>query len=161
MLSKAEYLIHLLCSMAIRDAYYANLSKADNLSAEGLLNWSKNEIEKIDTLLSLNYVRNKLLLPALKFAFDRQVINASEYDILRYLVQKDNMTIRSKELSKFGINKSYQKARIMNKLKQVKLIKSIKKSGGGFILLIFIIVLFLWGVIAELDKNGFVADFFK
>ena len=48
-----------------RNAYYDNLSKADDLSDQGVLNWVeyflsglKNEIEKIDTLLNVEYVRD-------------------------------------------------------------------------------------------------------
>lgn len=148
-----------------RNAYYDNLSKADDLSNNGVLHWSsyflnglKNEIEKIDTLLNLDDVRNKLLLPALRFAQDRQVINALEYGILRYLVNKDCMTMRSTELDKFDIDTSIQKTRMMNKLKRAGLIKAIKKMGRIYTINFYNSPI-LRGVVKALDNNGFISEF--
>jgi len=148
-----------------RNAYYENLSKADDLSDQGVLNWVeyflsglKNEIEKIDTLLNVEYVRDKLLLPALKFALDKRVVNKLENEILQYLVRQDDMTIRATELDKFGISSSHQKSRMIKKLKQEKLIIA-TKEGGRIYTINFYKSPILRGVVKELDNNGFVADF--
>lgn len=148
-----------------RDVYYDKLSTADDLSDKGVLSWSeyflsglKNEIEKIDTLLDIDYVRGSLLLPALDSALEGQVINHQEYDILKLLVQKDDMTIQSKELSQLNINSSQQKSRIMNKLKQAKLIEPIKE-GGRIYTINFYNSPVLRGVMKALNDNGFIADF--
>ncbi len=148
-----------------RDVYYDNLSKADKLNNKGVLSWAeyflsglKNEIEKIDTLLNVEYVRDKLLLPALKFALDRQVINVLENDILQYLVRQESMTIRATELDKFGISSSHQKSRMIKKLKKEKLIIA-TKEGGRIYTINFYKSPILRGVVKELDNNGFVADF--
>jgi len=148
-----------------RNAYYDNLSKADDLSDKSVLSWAeyflsglKNEIEKIDTLLNVEYVRDKLLLPALKFALDRRVVNELENEILQYLVQQDDMTIRSTELDRFGISSSHQKSRMIKKLKQERLITA-TKEGGRIYTINFYKSPILRGVIKELGNNGFVADF--
>ncbi len=148
-----------------RDAYYDNLSIADSLNDKDILNWAeyflsglKNEFKKIDTLLNESYVRDKLLLPALRFTLDRQIINQLEYNILSYLVKQEKMTIQSKEFDIFGINSSAQKTRMMNKLKQNRLVKAIKK-GGRIYTINFYNSPILRGIIKALDENGFVADF--
>jgi len=126
--------------------------------AEYFLSGLKNEIEKIDTLLNVEYVRDKLLLPALKFALDRQVINVLENDILQYLVRQESMTIRATELDKFGISSSHQKSRMIKKLKKEKLITA-TKEGGRIYTINFYKSPILRGVVKELGNNGFVADF--
>jgi Fic family protein len=78
-----------------RRGYYHYLSAADNGSAEGLKNWCqyvlsglKMEMEKIDRLLDYDYLKNEIILPALAFSRERQVITALEAAILRKAIEK-------------------------------------------------------------------------
>ena len=112
---------------ANRDQYYDMLSCADTLEPRDLLAWCeyfliglKNEIEKIDHLLKKEYVQKIILLPMLKIALDREHITKQEFDILTYIVKKDDMCIKAEELDKFGIRKSKEKSNIMAKLKDKK-----------------------------------------
>lgn len=148
-----------------RNKYYDKLAKADSLDDVDVLDWAeyfllglKNEIEKIDSLLKKEYVKEKILLPAIGFALDRENITEREYKILKYLIEKDDMSMKSEELEKFGIGKSVQKSRVMGGLKDKGMIQAIKK-GGRIYTIKFVNNYLLRGVINSLEKEGFVSDF--
>lgn len=148
-----------------RNKYYNTLGIADSLEDNDILKWSeyfllglKNEIEKIDSLLSREYVQDKILIPALNFALDRQNITDQEYKILLYLVSKQEMIIKSEELTQFKIESSLQKSRIISKLKEKKIIHAIKKNGRIYTIS-FVNNYLLRGIIKSLTEEGFVADF--
>lgn len=150
---------------ADREKYYEMLGKADTLEennilmcAEYFLLGLKNEIEKIDSLLNKNYVEKRILIPTLKFALDRGNINKFENDILLFLIQKDDMHIKSEELSKFGIENSKRKSLVMSKLRDNKIVKPIN-AGGRIYTINFASSYLLRGVINTLEKEGFVSDF--
>ena len=110
-----------------RDEYYNMLSKADTLKDEDILAWCeyflkglKNEIEKIDSLLNLSYVRDEVLLPMLKEARQKEYITQKEFEILKYLINKDDMSIKSTELEKLGIKESKKKSQMISKMKSKK-----------------------------------------
>ncbi len=148
-----------------RDKYYTMLGRADSLKDEDILAWSeyfllglKNEIEKIDSLLSRVYVQDKILIPALEFALDRQNITEGEFKILKYLVRKNEMVIKSEELKDFGIKNSVQKSRIIAKLREKNIIRPLKQKGRIYTIH-FINNYLLRGVIKSLTDQGFVSDF--
>lgn len=148
-----------------RDKYYNMLAVADSLEDRDILKWSeyfllglKNEIEKIDSLLSETYVRDKILLPAISFALDRENITAKEFEVVKYILLKDEMLIKSTELSKFGIENSVQKSRFMTKLKGKKILRSVKEDGRIYTVN-FVNNYLLRGVIESLKQEGFVSDF--
>ncbi len=148
-----------------REKYYKMLSKADTLEDKDILEWSeyflsglKNEIEKIDSLLNKNYVKNSILLPAIKFALDRENITEKEFKILKYLVEKKEMIIKAEELEKFNIHKSVNKSRIIATLKKKNIIIP-TKSGGRIYTIQFRNNYLLRGVIKQLEENGFVTNF--
>jgi len=150
---------------ADREKYYQMLGKADSLSERDILHWAeyflfglKNELEKIDSLLNKNYVQKKILSPTIKFAIERGNINKLEYDILSYLINKDNMFMKSEELSKFGINNSKRKSMIMAKLRNIKIIRPISE-GGRIYTINFANSYLLRGIIYTLEQEGFVSDF--
>ena len=150
---------------ADREKYYQMLGKADCLSERDILHWAeyflfglKNELEKIDSLLNKNYVQKKILSPTIKFAIERGNINKLEYDILSYLINKDNMFMKSEELSKFGINNSKRKSMIMAKLRNIKIIRPISE-GGRIYTINFANSYLLRGIIYTLEQEGFVSDF--
>lgn len=148
-----------------RDAYYDNLAIADSLQdtdilhrSEYFLTWLKNEIEKIDSLLSKEYVRDTILMPALSFALERKLITDREHKILNYLISKDGMAMKSEELEKIGIENSVQKSRVVKKLRDKKMLMSIEE-GWRVYTINFINNYLLRGIIKSLEDNWFISDF--
>ncbi len=148
-----------------RDKYYEMLAKADSLIDKDVLSWAeyflmelKNEIEKIDSLTQREFTRDKILLPTIKIALEREHITKQEFDILSHLIKNEDMTIKSAELSKFGIKSSQQKSYAMQKLRDKKMVQSLTE-GGRVYTIKFANNYLLRGVIQTLKENGFVADF--
>lgn len=148
-----------------RNQYNYMLAIADSLEDADILKWAeyfllglKNEIEKIDSLLSKTYVREKILMPAISFAKERKTIIEIEFKILKYLLQKEEMIIKSEELEELGIKSSLQKSRIMAKLRKKNIIRSLKKDGRIYTVS-FANSYLLRGIIESLKQEGFVSDF--
>lgn len=150
-----------------RNKYYDKLAQADSLKDKDVLDWCyyflsglKNEIRKIDVLLDKKYVKEKILLPSINFALDRENITAKEYKILKYIINKEDMFMKSQELDFLGLYNSKQKARLMAKLKDKKLVFPITK-GGRIYSIKFTNNYLLRGVMTILKKEGFIHDFLK
>lgn len=148
-----------------RDKYYDMLSVADGLKDDDILKWCeyfllglKNEIEKIDSLLSINYVKSKILLPTLKLALDKKYITNQDYKILNYLIEKEDLSMKSEELSFLKIEDSKEKSKIMGKLRDKNIIIPITKNGRIYTLN-FVNNYLLRCVMQILENNGFVSDF--
>ncbi|MCB4782660.1 MAG: Fic family protein [Sulfurovum sp.] len=148
-----------------RNKYYEMLSIADSLQDTDILKWSeyfllglKNEIEKIDSLLGLEYVKNKILSPTIKDARNNEYITLSEFKILEHIIQKDTMAMKAEELSILGIEKSKQKSAIISKLKNKNIIIPTKNKGRIYTIN-FINNYLLRGIMQVLSDNGFVSDF--
>ena len=72
-----------------RDKYYAMLALADLGTASGQEDWCTyvltgilDELKKVDQLTNFDYLRNKILAPALAHAKERELITAQEENIL-------------------------------------------------------------------------------
>ncbi len=148
-----------------RDKYYDMLSQADTLSPNALLDWSeyfllglKNELQKIETLLEVDFVRDKILMPTLRFALDREHINEQEFEILTYLVKKKEMSIKASELDHFNIHASTQKTYVIGKLRDKQMLAPVKEGGRTYTIR-FANNYLLRGIIKTLENNGFIADF--
>lgn len=148
-----------------RSIYYDYLSKADSLKNEDLISRCeyfllglKNEIEKIDSLLDVWYVRTKLLIPTLSFALEHQYITNDEYKILHLLVCNENIDLKSEELWKLWITNSVKKSRMVARLRNKKMIEPTKSNGRIYSINFFNSYLLRW-MIDSLKKNWFVSDF--
>ncbi len=148
-----------------RDKYYDMLSKADSLRDDDILQWCeyfllgiKNEIEKIDFLLKSDCVRNELLLPSLKLSLENRYITNLEYKILAYLIKKEEMSIKSEELSKFGISDSKRKSQTVKKLRDKNILIPTQKNGRIYTLK-FVNNYILRSIMKTLEEKGFVSDF--
>jgi Fic family protein len=78
-----------------RNVYYDFLSEADKGTDDGVLTWCryvlqglKTEIEKIDRLLTYDFLKSKILLPALAISFERKLVTEIELEILKRAVEK-------------------------------------------------------------------------
>lgn len=146
---------------ADRDEYYEQLSRADSLEPDDVLGWSeyfllglKNEIKKIDKLLGIDYVAERLLIPALSFALDSHQITDQEFSILRYIISKDGMVMKASELSEFGIFDSVDKSRTMARIRSKGLVESVEE-GGRIYTIRFSNGPLLRGIMKVLEKEGF------
>lgn len=148
-----------------RDKYYDMLSRTDSLKPNDVLAWCeyfllglKNEIEKIDSLLDKEYVQKHILSPMLKTAFENKHITDLEFDILEYLIRKEDMSMKSEELGVLGINDSKKKAVVMGKLKEKGMIIPLTE-GGRIYTLKFVNNYLLRSIMSVLKEKGFVSDF--
>ena len=148
-----------------RDKYYEMLSKADSLSNDDILAWCeyfllglKNEIEKIDSLLDMEYVKKQILLPTLNIARTNEHITEQDYKILQYLINKNDMSMKAEELSFLGIENSKKKSTIMGKLRDKNIIVPVT-PGGRIYTIKFVNNYLLRGIMKVLKDNGFVSEF--
>lgn len=150
-----------------RKKYYDMLSYADSLQDKDILSWSeyflswlKNEIEKIDSLLDRDYVKEKILVPTLEYARERQYITDLEEKILRFVISKKDMQIRSKELDKFNINASDKKSRIIKNLRDKNMLISLKDWWRIYTIQ-FTNNYLLRSIISILTDLGYISDFLQ
>ncbi len=78
-----------------RNAYYANLSAADEGSEPGLIQWChyvlggiKGELEKVDNLTRYEFLKIHVLRPALAFSKARKLVTDQEVAILSMAIEK-------------------------------------------------------------------------
>ena len=168
MLVKSGFKVHLseriinptaiFCSN--RKKYYHYLSVADSGKDEDLLKWCeyvlkglKDEIDKIDNLLSHEYLQEKILLPALAFALDRKYITDKEYKILSLAVKKKS--IKAADIKTLFTGKlPAEISRMIKRLKDKKMLQA-EKSGTRKYVLNFENNYLLRGIIYALDKENF------
>lgn len=147
-----------------RAKYYHMLNVADSGKTEHTLAWCeyvleglRNEIEKIDKLLNLDYLVQNILLPALAFSRERQHITEQEYAILRGLVAAPRMLIKSKDVEKAtGTASAVTRSRLIKKLRdKQKLLIPLREDGRKYTIG-FSNTYLLRGIIHALEQNGFI-----
>lgn len=81
-----------------RDRYYDMLSKADSGEEEGLLAWTQyvlngigEELKKVDQLTNFDFLKQKILFPALAESKERKIITQDEYAILKISIEKGSL----------------------------------------------------------------------
>ena len=148
-----------------RDKYYDMLACADSLKDKDVLDWCeyflnglRNEIEKIDNLMSAQFTRKQILLPTLKFALEREHITKQEFDILKVLVNKKKMVIKASALEALGLNTPVQRSRAIKQLRDKRMLVPIAEGKREY-RIEFLNNYLLRGMINALKENGFVADF--
>jgi len=148
-----------------RDKYYEMLAKADSLDDEDLLDWSeyflsglKNQIEKIDRILQREYTRDHILIPTVKFALDRKLINKEEHSILNLIIRSKYMAIKSSELGSIGIKTSAQKSYAIKRMREKKMVIPVQE-GKRMYTINFANNYLLRGFIKVLQENDFISDF--
>ncbi len=145
-----------------RNKYTNALSMADKGNRESQLEWCeyvlmglKREIEKIDKLLDYSFLKDKILMPSLKYSLEYKIITELEADILKVAI--DKQIFMSADISQFMPGKVYtQRSRVLNVLKKKRMIVPIKKNARKYVLR-FDNNYLLRGVIRMLDKEGFVS----
>lgn len=146
---------------ANRDRYYENLSAADTLSDDGLLQWSEyllegllDEINKVDRLADYEYLKNEILLPAIENAKQRTVINDNEYKVLKKAVALQVIQAADvKEVT--GITNSALATRLINKMKESELLMPLEERSRKYVIRFNGSKLFR-SVFRALSEKGFV-----
>lgn len=143
-----------------RNEYYDKLSKADEGTADGILEWSeyvlnglKEEIEKIDKLSDYQFLKTEILLPSINFSLNRKIITDLEAKILKETIEKQVM--QNLDLEKFFKDKAKSEiSRQIKKLIEKKMLMPEEGSSRKYVLR-FDNNYLLRGVISLLDEKGF------
>ncbi|MGV0939996.1 Fic family protein [Empedobacter sp. ULE_I140] len=143
-----------------RNTYYEMLSQADTGTKEGILQWCeyvlrglKEEIEKVDKLCDYNYLRTKILIPAINHSFERKILTDIEAKILKKTVELQ--VIKNEDLKDIFPNKNTsQISREIKKLIDKKMLVP-EEDGARRYILMFQNNHLLRGVIHLLDIEGF------
>jgi Fic family protein len=143
-----------------RNGYYDYLSKADEGSDSGILEWCeyvlkglKEEIEKIDKLTDYEYLKKEILIPSINFSFERQIITEIESKILKETVEKQ--VVQNLDLERFFKGKAKSEiSRQIKKLIDKKMLIPERDSARKYVLR-FDNNYLLRGIIKTLDEKGF------
>lgn len=146
-----------------REEYYNMLELADSGEKEKVLRWCeyvlnglKIEMEKIDKLLNKDYLLQSILLPAIKFSFERESVTEKEYQILKSVINAPEMLIKSADIEKIiGKESPLQRSRIIKKLRDKGMLSPLEKNGRIYTIG-FNNNYLLRGIIRVLESNGFV-----
>ncbi len=148
-----------------RDAYYRFLSKADKSNEKGMIEWAsymlkglKSEIEKIDKLTDYATLKKILLYPALQDAAANKYITEDSYKILKLVVDAEEQTIQSSDISPiFPSKSSSDRSRIIRSLVTSGMLMPIHPGARKYTIC-FANNYLLRSVLKTLDKQGFLPD---
>ena len=143
-----------------RNQYYHYLAKADLGTEEVMIEWItyvlsgfKNEIEKIDKLLDYEFLKNDVLIPAIKLSKEDELISEIEYKILIRATEKQ--LIKANDLLDILPGKSSSEiSRRIRKLKERGILQSLEDRGRKYYIE-FGSNFLLRGVIEILGRKGF------
>lgn len=141
--------------------YYDRLAGADDLSEAGLINWCEymltgltDEVHKIDQLLDGDFTKQKIIMPAIEYAYEKQRINKTERDMLVVCAQKDIVSasdfrhLFAKNISHVNVSQA------IRKLRDQDLIAPISENARKYNLCMNRNPLTV-GILKKLDENGF------
>ena len=146
-----------------RDAYYTMLGKADEGTEIGREAWCQyvlegmlGELKKLDRLGDAIFLNEKILIPAMRYARERELITALEEKILlatarQGVVKVDSFPHTMSELN--ATQRSYQ----IKKLVERKMLVPIAKGSRRY-MIGFSNSLLIRGVIKSLSAEGFISE---
>jgi Fic family protein len=112
------------------------------------------ELRKVDRLTDFTYLREQILVPALVYARDRQLITAQEEKILRAAVQAGIAKAADLGVAMPGLNDT-QRTYQIKKLVERKMLQPLAKGSRQYSIG-FINNYLLRGVINALSAEGFI-----
>lgn len=124
-----------------RDRYYNMLAAADRLDDNSILEWSKyvlsglkDEIEKSQKLADQEFVRDKILLPTLVWAQNKNVINELEAKVLNKVVRSN--TIKASDIRDFWPeDRSHVVvSKFLRKMREQNFIEPLRPKGREYVL---------------------------
>lgn len=146
---------------ADREKYYAMLSLADAGTDDGLEAWCtyvlsgvRDELKKVDRLADYNYVKTRVLSPAIAFARQRQWITPLEEAVLLATIKSG--TVKAGDLTEvmIGLNAA-QRTYQIKKLVSSRMLHPIKRGARQYTIGFGNNTL-LRGVIRSLTEEGFI-----
>lgn len=143
-----------------RDAYYDALQRADEGTDEGILAWIEyvlsglnDEITKIDNLLEFDFVKTRILLPALKGLKERKIITPEELKILNKAAEVQEF--RTTDLNDiFPGQSSVKLSRAVKRIRDMKFLKPIEVNSRTYVLS-FLRNYLMREIMICLDREGF------
>ena len=143
-----------------RTKYYKFLSKADSGGKDDILEWChyvlsglKNEIEKIDKLLDYDYVAKTILIPAIRYSKERELLTETERKVLEVAIRKQ--IFQNSDLQNIFKNKKKSEiSRWIRRLRERKLIETERNSSRKYVIK-FSNNYLLRGIIKSLGDNDF------
>ena len=145
-----------------RNKYYEMLSLADNGDADSLEQWCTyvlegilSELKKIDQLNEYDWLKKKILLPALQIAIDRQRVTKLEADIIKYGIEQKEFRASDLDHVFTDMSKS-QRTYQIRKLNEAKLIQPITPNSRSYYIC-FLHPSLIRGLIDCLRKEGFIS----
>lgn len=145
-----------------RNTYYKMLEAADQNTEAGAEEWClyvlsgfETQIEKLMRLTRQDYIRDKILLPALTFCLEKGMISPIQFKILTRCASNANGTIASKDLEHDlqPRQRTYQ----IKKLLDEQILKPVRSSSRQYTLNLTDSVL-VRGILSSLRKEGFGVD---
>jgi Fic family protein len=144
-----------------RDRYYSMLEKADAGTSVGLETWCiyvlqgiLDELRKVDRLTDFTYLADKILLPAIAFARERELITMAEARILQIGAQTGITKASDLSPAMPGMT-SAQRTYQIRKLVERRMLLPIK-DGARQYTLGFSNSFLLRGIVRALSEEGFI-----
>ncbi len=144
-----------------RDQYYAKLARADAGTPEGREAWCQyvlqgilDELQKVDRLTRFDYLKERILIPALASAKERHLITATEEQVLHIAAQK-GIAKASHLSAAMSSKKPSQQTYQIKKLVEKKMLLPIKEGARQYSIG-FSNNYLLRGVIEALSREGFI-----
>jgi len=144
-----------------RETYYKMLSRGDTGYDGDLLAWCEyvlrgifEELTKIDKLLDYEFLGSRILIPAIEFAREREIVTELEKNIL--LVAVKEVLFQASDIQPLTKDKLPQeRSRILRRMKNRHLIKPIQENARKYVLG-FSRGPILRGIINALERESFV-----
>ena len=143
-----------------RGKYYQYLAEADPGDDKGITAWCeyvlsglKQEIEKIDRLTEYDFLKKEIIIPAISYAHEREVITDIESKILRKTAELGIM--QASDIGEFFPGKSSPEiSRQIARLKSRKMLRP-EREGSRKYVIRFDNNYLLRGIMKSLDEKGF------
>jgi Fic family protein len=145
-----------------RDQYYAMLARADTGASHGLEEWCLyvlqgilDELHKVDRLADFNYLNDSILIPALAYAKERQLITTMEERVL-HITAKNGVAKAADLAAAMPEMSAAQRTYQIKKLVERTMLQPIKEGARQYTIG-FSNNYLLRGVIRALSAEGFTA----
>lgn len=143
-----------------RDRYYARLGEADQGSDEALEAWCtyvltgiRDELVKVDKLTRYEYLKRKVLHPAIDYSRERGLITETEKGVLSLAVEKGEFKAQDVDDAMPGLS-TRQRTYQIKKLVDARMIQPVKQNSRIYTIHFTNSVL-IRGVMKALEAEGF------